>query len=103
MPAPGSPLRQSRSDWDRSRALNAMLGARVRAAEEQVDGDRFAAAVVGLELPWSGIALELLTLLNERVSIQDRGKQWPGSPRALSGHLRRLAPALRQVGVAVPR
>ncbi len=57
-----------------------------------------ALAVEGFE----GISAELLAALGDRVDENTtRGKAWPKSPRGLSGSLRRLAPALRAVGVDV--
>lgn len=49
---------------------------------------------------WSGTAMELLTLLNEAVDEATRKqREWPASPRGLSGQIRRLAPNLRRAGV----
>src|SRR5690606_39644755 len=51
---------------------------------------------------WEGTAAELLALLNERVDEQTaRRKEWPTTPRALSGRIRRAAPLLRYAGVDV--
>jgi hypothetical protein len=51
---------------------------------------------------WSGTAAELLEELEKRAEESTRRlKAWPKSPRALAGVLRRLAPNLRKVGVAV--
>lgn len=52
---------------------------------------------------WGGTAAELLAAIAEPVpetTRRDR-QRWPQSPRGLSGALRRLAPALRSVGVLV--
>jgi hypothetical protein len=47
-------------------------------------------------------ATELLAKLGSLVSDHvRRGRQWPGSARALSGQLARLGPALRRVGITV--
>ncbi len=52
--------------------------------------------------PWRGTAKELLTLLRGHTDEDAlRDKRWPRTPRALSGRLRRLAPALRQAGVII--
>jgi DNA polymerase-1 len=53
---------------------------------------------------WEGSATALLALLNEQATdTARRGRKWPGSPAALSGQLRRLAPALRGVGITLER
>lgn len=44
----------------------------------------------------AGLLTELGTLVGEAAR---RSRQWPGNPRALSGQLRRLAPALRGAGL----
>jgi hypothetical protein len=51
---------------------------------------------------WTGTAAELLTALSAKADeITRRSKSWPGSPRALSGLVRRLAPTLRETGIEV--
>jgi len=53
---------------------------------------------------WSGSAGELLTLLNILVDEPTRRRRdWPSTPVRLSTALRRITPALRDVGVAVER
>jgi hypothetical protein len=48
---------------------------------------------------WQGSATELLNILEGRVSDQmKRNKEWPKSPRALTGHLKRIAANMRKVG-----
>jgi hypothetical protein len=47
--------------------------------------------------PWQGTAGELLAL----IAPDPAPRSWPGSPRALAGVLRRLAPALRADGTAI--
>jgi hypothetical protein len=53
--------------------------------------------------PWVGTARELLDSLEATHTDEKtrKRKEWPTSPRKLSGDLRRLAPNLRRVGVAV--
>jgi hypothetical protein len=46
-------------------------------------------------------ASELLSLMNARVAQADRPRSWPRSPGRLSGQIRALAPALRELGIAV--
>jgi hypothetical protein len=51
---------------------------------------------------WEGTASELLDALTSKVDPKVvEGKQWPKSPRGLSGMLRRLAPSLRMVNIMV--
>jgi hypothetical protein len=51
---------------------------------------------------WTGSSAELLKLLEERLGDQVRRLAgWPKGPRALSGHLKRLAPNLRAAGWAI--
>jgi hypothetical protein len=84
--------------WAPRTLLDAYLGSREAAIETLLDGEVLAAAVRRLVLPWTGTATELL----ERIAPAARPPQgWPGSPRALSAALRRLAPALRGVGIDV--
>jgi len=51
---------------------------------------------------WTGIATDLLDTLTQRVGEPIRRKrEWPRTPTALGGQLRRLAPTLRTAGVEV--
>jgi hypothetical protein len=70
-----------------------------------IEADPIAAAVRSLmadRTEWRGTASELLAALSrtagERVT---RAKDWPATPRALSGRLRRAATFLRKVGIEV--
>jgi phage/plasmid primase-like uncharacterized protein len=50
--------------------------------------------------PWSGTASKLLAILNAEEGDQPvKVKTWPRNGRALSGHLRRVAPLLRRLGI----
>lgn len=81
------------------------LAAYVTAADDVndavLDDDPFGTAVrellAGQAVGWTGTAAELLTLVSP--DVVPRG--FPRSPRALSGQLRRLAPALRAAGIDV--
>lgn len=69
-------------------------------AEEVVAGDPVAEALLRLVLPggeWRGTATDLL----EDLTPERPPRGWPGSSRALGGHLRRLSPSLAQVGVVL--
>lgn len=71
-----------------------------------LDGDPVGNLVRGLlapplALPWSGTASQLLEALIERATQGRLPKDWPTRARDLADDLRRLAPALRQVGLDV--
>jgi hypothetical protein len=54
------------------------------------------------ENEWKGSATDLLERLAQLAGEQaTKSSNWPKKPNALSGHLRRLAPNLRRVGVGV--
>ena len=68
-----------------------------------VDGDPVASALVALaqeKREWSGTATELLKAIAPD-GDKKLPRSWPVTPRAMSGALRRLAPALRSVGIGV--
>jgi hypothetical protein len=49
---------------------------------------------------WAGTATELWKALNELVDEDVRHtKAWPGAPNSLTNRLKRLAPALRDIGI----
>jgi hypothetical protein len=51
---------------------------------------------------WTGVASELLVALVEMVGERNaKSKEWPDSPRALSGRLRRAATFLRKIGIDI--
>ena len=69
--------------------------------EAVIEADPFADAVRVLihELKnWTGTAARLLELLP---APDGAAKSWPRTPRGVSGHLRRVAPALRKSGVGI--
>jgi hypothetical protein len=71
--------------------------AAAEASQAVLDGDPVADAVLGLmgrQSVWSGTASELLT----RIMPEHRPQGWPRTPQAVSGALKRLAPALRASG-----
>jgi hypothetical protein len=77
------------------------------AVTDSLDGDPTVTSLMGfLELKkgeWSGTATELLGLLNVMTgyTIRRPPAGWPHAPNTLSGILRRLAPALRKIGIVV--
>lgn len=86
-------------------ALPAFLAVAGRAFEEAVDGDQVAAAVrrfAETHYEWSGELADLLETLTQALRTPDRPpKGWPPDAARLSGRLKRAAPALRALGVAV--
>lgn len=69
-----------------------------------LDSSPVASAILGMlssGTGWSGTAGELLEKLEPLAGAAAREKSWPGSPRALAGTLRRLAPNLREAGVVI--
>jgi hypothetical protein len=72
--------------------------------ETVIEGDTVATAVRSMmaDRPiWTGTAQELLPLLASIAGEAAKTKTWPATPRALSGRLRRAAPNLRRVGIAI--
>ena len=69
--------------------------------ETVIEADPFAESVrthAKVNKQWTGTAGELLQLLTP---VENVPKTFPRSPRAVSGHLRRVAPALRKSGVSI--
>ena len=83
-------------------AYTANLG---EAVESVIDADPVAAAVRAMmqaRTAWTGNATDLLDALGEVVGERiAKSKSWPGSPRALSGRLRRAATVLRKIGIEI--
>lgn len=55
--------------------------------------------VIGHGLSYVGTVYDLLGRLDGLTSKPEENEFWPKSPRALGGEMRRLAPALRQIGI----
>jgi hypothetical protein len=94
--------------WTEEEVLAAIDDSAATAVIAIIEGDPVAGAVQALAqtLPengkWKGTATALLEKLNWLVSETVlRSKAWPKDATRLSGRLRRLAPALRAVGVAI--
>ncbi len=89
--------------WEPGAFMDAYSGNRVEATESALEADPVAIAVRELmedQDEWTGTAGELWEALNELVGEGIRHtKTWPGAPNALSGRLKRLAPALRGIGI----
>lgn len=91
--------------WTAGRTVAAWLGARAATSADLLADDPIGLALSALPVecwPWTGTAADLLVMLGARVSEAARtARQWPRSPRGLSGALRRLAPDLRRGGLVV--
>jgi hypothetical protein len=81
--------------------LDAYLAGTADVNAAVLETEPLAAAVrtflAGQAVGWTGTAAQLLELLTP----DPAPRSWPRTPRALSGQLRRLAPALRGVGIDV--
>jgi hypothetical protein len=84
--------------WD---TLPTYLAATADTNHAVIDADPFAVAVMtlveGQAVGWEGTPAELL----EAIAPDHPVKKWPATPRAASGALARIAPALRASGVQV--
>lgn len=84
--------------------LDAYISHRRDAVRRTIDSSPVAVAVidyVGRGEHHQGTVKELPTKLNSSIFDLERGEFWPRSPRSLGDSLRRVAPALRQVGIQV--
>ncbi len=92
---------ESACPWPAGTFMAIYAGNRAQAVEATLDGDPVADLVRGFA-SWSGTATELLAELNRGdLAAHQRPKDWPTKPRQIGDAVRRLAPALRQVGVDV--
>lgn len=91
--------------WPVGSFMKVYAGNRQQAAEATLDGDPVGDLVRALakgSSPWTGTASDLLKVLNERTpEATQRRRDWYKQPRQVGDCLRRLAPALRQVGIDV--
>jgi hypothetical protein len=89
--------------WESGAFMGAYIGNRREATESALEADPVAGAVRVLmekQERWAGTATELWQALNELVSEDVRHtKAWPAAPNSLTSRLKRLAPALRGVGI----
>jgi hypothetical protein len=68
-------------------------------AAEGLSGDSFASRIQAAVLGnFEGTTAELVKLVTPADSEWKRPKDWPGSTRAATGRMRRLAPAFRKIG-----
>jgi hypothetical protein len=91
--------------WSSGTFRAAYGGNRAEAVETVIDADPVATAVRSLmtaRTVWTGTASDLLGALGEAAGEMVRkAKTWPGTPRSLSGRLRRAASFLRKIGIEV--
>jgi hypothetical protein len=91
--------------WPAGTFWSAYCGNRDEAVENVIEADPVAAAVravMDAQTVWAGTASDLLGALGEAAGERvARSKSWPGSPRALSGRLRRAATSLRKIGIMI--
>jgi hypothetical protein len=86
-----------------SEGLEQLAGLEQRLAADVLEGDELALAILHeIDQPLgdgrlAGTAAEILA----RLTSEKPSRTWPRTPRAFSGRLRRLAPALRMRGVSV--
>jgi hypothetical protein len=81
-------------------ALNIYVGQRQRIAETVIEGDPVAVAIramLEIEGAWQGTAGDLLT----RLTPDKPPKDWPRTPQGIGGRLKRLVPALEQIGIHI--
>jgi hypothetical protein len=91
--------------WDVGTFMKAYGGNRAELVETVLEADAVAMAIRGLltrRAIWEGTASGLLNAVNATVAENTRkAKEWPKTPRGMSGALRRAAPNLRKLGYTV--
>jgi len=91
--------------WPSGTFWSAYNSNRDETVEGVIDADPVAAAVrafMSERTEWTGTASDLLDNLTDRAGERiSKSKEWPSSPRSLSGHLRRAATFLRKIGIEV--
>lgn len=71
-------------------------------AADSVSGDKFGARMLAsLKTQFDGTSADLLDLVTPAEEGWKPPKEWPADARAVTGRMRRLAPALRKIGWAV--
>jgi hypothetical protein len=94
---------ESALGWKSGAFIDAYTGNRREATESALEADPVAGAVRALmqnQEQWNGTATELWQILNELVDEDVRHtKAWPAAPNSLTSRLKRLAPALRGIGI----
>ena len=91
--------------WTAGTFMRAYEGNRAEAVETMLESDGVVVALRALlteHTYWKGTAGDLLKEFNTAVTEETgKAKDWPKSPRGMSGALRRCAPGLRKLGYAV--
>jgi len=91
--------------WKKGTFINAYAGNVEEAAKTLIEGDIVAAAVLEFmaeRQDWTGSAKDLLAALDSQVGEAGvKKKEWPKTPKSLSGRLTRLAPSFRRVGLEI--
>ena len=89
--------------WPDGAFMEAYMGKRDAAAEVVIEGELAGPYIRTIcEEGFEGTASQLLTRLDGMVDGSTRQrKEWPKTPRKLSGVLKRLAPAFRKLGYTV--
>lgn len=89
--------------WEPGAFMDAYTGNRAEATESALEADPVAITVREFmedRDEWTETAGELWEALNQLVGKGIKHtKAWPGAPNALSGRLKRLAPALQDIGI----
>lgn len=92
-------------NWDSGALLNAYRQNRGEAIELGFEASPIAAhirALVDSKPRWEGTAKELVeVIMNEKTEAEQRARTTPQTPQAMRSHLKRLAPALRAVGIEI--
>jgi hypothetical protein len=90
--------------WTVDEVLATIMESRIAGTRAVLEGDRVAEIVAQLvsKEDWKGTATQLLAALTDLAPEQvRREKTWPKDAARLSGRLRRLATALRSVGIII--
>jgi hypothetical protein len=91
--------------WSTGTFWSAYCGNREEVVEGVIDADPIAAAVraiMATRTEWTGTASNLLGALGEMAGDRvAKSKNWPDSPRALAGRLRRAATFLRKIAIEI--
>ncbi len=93
--------------WPDGTFMRAYTANRAEAVNVVLDADAVALALrslMDIQQRWTGTASDLHEALSGVVTeTVKRGREWPGSARALGGQLKRLGPPLRKVGITIER
>jgi hypothetical protein len=93
------------ANWQRGTFERAYDDNRDEAVTGLIEANPVAAALcafMAVRSQWVGIARDLWNELGNVVGeMQRKSKDWPSSPRGLSGRLRRVASVLRKVGIEI--